>query len=101
MPLTLSAVKTLFVILLSTLLSGAQSVFTAESLCPTAHARASCACCHCDTPSCCAAKSNPVSPSPAAPPARDNSQSPFQLLAAQLTSTLSLPAPASSESVSS
>ncbi|HKI72681.1 MAG TPA: hypothetical protein VKA81_09915 [Verrucomicrobiae bacterium] len=93
--------KKVTAILFSLLLAGAQSVFTANSLCALTPAKARCACSHCDSPLCCAARSVPVSQPPVAPPARDGSQHQSHLLPAIVAQLISLTAPSLAESVSS
>jgi len=95
-------VKTVIAILFSVLLAGAQTVFTVDSPCPKAPAKSECGCSHCDKPSCCAAKSKPVSQPRAPSPARDESQKRLQLLADMATPlSFSFPAPAAPESIAS
>ncbi|PYJ85899.1 MAG: hypothetical protein DME22_07370 [Verrucomicrobia bacterium] len=93
--------KKVTAILFSFLLAGAQSVFAANSLCAVAPAKARCACSHCDKPTCCAARSVPLSQQPVAPPSRDGSQNQLHLLPAIVAQLISLTAPSLAESVSS
>ncbi|PYM10713.1 MAG: hypothetical protein DME18_15730 [Verrucomicrobia bacterium] len=91
--------KTVLAILFSFLLAEAETAFTATPLCAAAPAKASCVCSHCVKPSCCAARSVPVSQQPVAPPARNHNQ--LHLLPAVLAHWISLSAPSAAESVPS
>jgi hypothetical protein len=93
-------VKTVFAILFSVLLAGAQTVFTADAICSAQPAKAKCACSHCDKKtSCCVTQSASVPNPLSAPPASGASRNQPHLLLAVVSLLISLPAPGAPESV--
>jgi hypothetical protein len=77
-------VKTLFVILLSVLLPGAQIVFTADARCPARPVKARCACPRCTKNSCCVSRSAPAANPLSVPPTQGGSHQPQLIPAANL-----------------
>ncbi|HXT39238.1 MAG TPA: hypothetical protein VN887_04355 [Candidatus Angelobacter sp.] len=75
--------KTLFAILLSVLLPGAQVVFTADARCPVQPAKARCACPHCPKAGCCVTRSAPAPKPLSVPPVQGGSHQPLLTPAAE------------------
>jgi len=93
-------VKTIFAILFSVLLAGAQTVFTADVLCPAQPVKVKCSCSRCDKKtSCCVKQSAPVQNPLSVPPASNTSRNQLHLLLAVMSQLISLSAPATPEFV--
>ncbi len=81
-------------ILFSVLLTGAQTVFTADVICSAQSVKAKCACAHCEKKTNCCLSPSVPGPNPlSVPPASNASGNPLHLLLAVVSQLLTRPAP--------